>query len=163
MDELSVDSLLSVAIAIETNGAAYYREAAKFTPPEVSDEFLRLAAVEDSHTKTFEFMREALPGSDEKPVELNLTAPQEKYLQRIISGAAFIVPGGVPTLKGNETLVTLLKKAIDDEKDTIVFYQCLRSAVKDEKILEVLRLILDEELSHVFDLTHRLEKLENKG
>ncbi|MCK5113569.1 MAG: hypothetical protein KAR11_02255 [Phycisphaerae bacterium] len=162
MKELSVDSLLSVAIAIETNGAEYYRQAAEFTPPEISEEFLRLAAAEDSHTKTFEFMQKALTSGEEEPVKLNLSEAQTLYLERIISGAAFITPGGVPRLKGDETLGVLLKKAIDDEKDTIVFYQCLRSAVKQKKLLEVLGLILDEELTHVFDLTHRLEKLETQ-
>ena len=42
MDELSIDSLLSVAIAIETNGAAYYRAAADMAPAGIRDEFFLL-------------------------------------------------------------------------------------------------------------------------
>jgi rubrerythrin len=159
MDELSIDSLLSVAIAIETNGAEYYREAAKIAPAEMRDEFLHLAKVEDEHTKQFEVMKDELAPGDKKTIHLELSNQQKKYIQCIIAHSAFIAPGDAPKLTGNETMRELLKTAIDDEKDTIVFYQCLRSAVKDDKLLEVLGLIIDEELGHIFDLANCLETL----
>jgi rubrerythrin len=159
MDELSVDSLLSMAIAIETNGAAYYREAAEVAPPEIRGEFLHLAEIEDGHTQQFESMKSGLTLDDKKPVRLELTEQQEKYFQCIINNSAFIAPGTDSKLTGNETVREMLKMAIDDEKDTVVFYQCLRSVVKDDKLLAILELIIDEELSHIFDLTNRLETL----
>ena len=159
MDELSMDSLLSVAITIETNGAEYYRAAADISPPEIRDELLHLAEVEDEHIKKFELLKDDLTSGDKDPVHLELTGQREKYLHCIINKSAFIVPGNAPRLTGKETLHDVLKKAIDDEKDTIVFYQCLHNAVKDDELLATLGFIIDEELSHVFDLTNRLETL----
>ena len=159
MDELSIDSLLSVAIAIETNGAEYYRDAADIAPAEMRDEFLLFAEVEDKHAKKFESMKNDLAEDNKKIVRLELTEQQEKYFQCIVNNAAFITPGAAPKLTGNETMGELLKNAIDDEKDTIVFYQCLRNAIKDDKLVSIIGLIIDEELGHMFELTSRLEAM----
>ena len=157
MDDFNIDSLLSVAIAIETNGAEYYREAAETATAEIRDEFLHLAEVEETHIIKFEKMKEDLASGNKKIAPLELTDQQDKYFHCIINKSSFITPGAGPRLTGNETLQDVLKKAISDEKDTIVFYQCLRSVVKDDKLLVVLGLIIDEEVTHVFDLTNRLE------
>lgn len=159
MDKLNIDTLLSVAIAIETNGAAYYREAADIAPAEIRNEFLLLAEAEDEHVQKFELMKRGITQDGRKSVRLELTGQQKKYIQCIMTRSAFIAPGEAPKLTGDETLCDILKKAIDDEKDTIVFYQCLRSAVKDDELAGVLELIIDEELGHIFDLTNRLETL----
>ena len=159
MNELSIESLLSVAIAIEINGAAYYREVADVAPAEIRDEFLHLAEAEDGHIQKFESLKDDLASGDNKPVHLELTRQQEKYFQCIINNSSFIIPGDAPRLTGDETLHDVLNRAIDDEKDTIVFYQCLRNVVKDDKLIKVLGLVIDEEISHIFDLTNRLETL----
>jgi len=67
MDELSIDSLLSVAIAIETNGAEYYRAAAGIASADIRDEFLHLAEIEDEHARKFETMKAGLGSFDKKP------------------------------------------------------------------------------------------------
>jgi len=141
------------------SGAEYYRAAAGIASADIRDEFLHLAEIEDEHARKFETMKAGLGSFDKKPVPLELSEQQEKYFHCIIDNAAFIAPGDAPKLTGHETMSELLKTAIDDEKDTIVFYQCIRSAIKDDKLIEVLGLIIDEELGHLFDLTSRLEAL----
>jgi rubrerythrin len=56
----NADEVFEMAEQIERNAAKFYREAATNAPErQIKDMFLRLAAMEDSHLRTFQQMRTA--------------------------------------------------------------------------------------------------------
>ena len=61
-------------------------------------------------------------------------------------------------LTGNERMRDVIRKAIEKEKDSIVFYLALKAFVKAETARAKIQEIIDEEMKHIGMLTVSLKE-----
>ena len=155
MDNLSIESLLSIAIAIECNGAEFYRNAANMVQSPMKEEFYEMANMEDAHMHTFQRIKQMVQEKAQasEPIEINQAT--QNYLQSVMEGSIID-----PTTEINPSDFKSLKDVIDfsinEEKDTIVFYQCLKSSISEPTINKLLDEIIQQEIIHMMDLNKRL-------
>lgn len=155
---LNTLEVFDIAAQIERNGADFYRKAAEiFDESEISRLFLELAGWEAEHEKIFSDMKKQLAESNPETAE-NRTeeSPPEK---KLIAGLAVfgIRPDPAGEFDGKENKIDIIKRAIDKEKDSIVFYTGIKdfvcSGVAKEKIDDIIK----EELGHIKVLNEILE------
>ena len=155
MDNLSIESLLSIAIAIECNGAEFYRNAANMVKSPMKEEFLEMAKMEEAHSQTFQQIKLMVQeqAKTSKPVKINQAT--QSYLQSVMEGS-IIDPSTEIDPSQFKTLKDVIDFSINEEKDTIVFYQCLKSSISEPTINQLLDDIIQQEIIHMMDLTKRL-------
>jgi len=141
----TIDDLLEVAVKMEKNGEAVYKNALKKSKDKTLTDLLTwMAAEENSHGRWF---------LDQKG-RLSLK-PEEKDLKKMI-------PEVLQDMMGEKTLslddvefdrisspLELLKTFIEFEKDTIQFYELLEMFIEEEDTLKGLKKIIREEKTHV--------------
>jgi rubrerythrin len=144
--------LFDIAVQIEQNGEDTYRAALRRKPnPEMADLLQWMADEEASHGEWFEKQRSDATG----PVSNSEIEQMGRFMLTAALG------------KGSFSLTTadlsradhagqLIRKAIEFENETLLFYEMLRSMVADPDGLES---IIAEEMRHVEKLTVLLEDL----
>jgi rubrerythrin len=143
--------ILEIAIAIETNGAIFYRRAADSTDdPEIRKLCLRLAAEEDDHRAKFEriYSHEGIP--------LDLydgNREAHAYIRALASSQ--ICDDASLDLSSSDRL---LETAIILEKESLLYYQYLKDGTAQEKNQKLLEEIIAEEQTHVIRLNEQLER-----
>jgi len=158
---LNAFELFDTAEQIEQNGAEFYRKAAKiFDKTEISGLFLRLADWEMKHKKIFALMREQLaePNPETGKCRTDESPPEKKAMAGL---AVFgIRPEPVNELDGGENKADVIKRAIEKEKDSIVFYSGLKdfaaSVITKDKIDDIIK----EELRHIRILNEVRERID---
>lgn len=156
----SADEILSIAIQIEKNGMAFYREAARIQKvDEESKLMLRLAVEEETHAKTFVQMRESLD-KGLAPFDLGrLQALDFLYIEAIADAH-----GGegsyaaIDTLDENMTVGEVLTMAIGLEQKSILFYLGMKDAVSEHMGKSTVDQIINEEKTHIGRLQAELNK-----
>jgi len=156
---LNALEIFEIAEQIEQNGARFYKRSAEiFGEPVICRIFLKLADWELKHKEIFSGMKkqyaESNPGSG--------ASGPERTLQQAKTMAGLAVFGIKPNpsdeLSGKEGKSDILRRAIEKEKDSIVFYSGLRdfapAASAKEKIDEIIR----EELRHIIILNKVWQK-----
>ena len=158
MDQLSVDSLLSIAIAIECNGAEFYRKAAEKLTGEMRDEFLEMAEMEEGHANSFVNMKKLISVEDKTLFDVKMDPVTTEYFRSVIEDS-LIDPNAKIDPDQFHSIDDVLNFAIEEEKDTIVFYQCLKNAISEPTIIQTLNSIIQQEIVHMLDLTKRQKQL----
>ena len=147
--------ICEMAIETERKGTAFYEAvAASARSPEVRDFCLRMAEAEREHEKTFS---ELLP-------KVESYSPPESYPGEYLSYVNTLLDRDVmPSAEEGKRLaeqaqseIEAVDFALQFEKSTIVFLHEMRNFVPEHQ-REVVGKLLDEERSHVVDLT-RLRK-----
>jgi rubrerythrin len=78
----NADEVFEMAEQIERNGARFYREvAAKAPDRQIKDMFLRFAAMEDTHLRTFQEMRKSLSDREKEETTFDPEGEAVLYLQ----------------------------------------------------------------------------------
>ncbi|MCD6304058.1 MAG: ferritin family protein [Planctomycetes bacterium] len=146
-----------MAEQIERNGAAYYRKAAEGAAgKQAAETLLELARMEDDHEKTFSRMKADLAGAGGAET-FDQLGEGELYLQAMVAGKVFDpTAAAADELTGTESLLQILERAIDLEKDSIVFYVTMKSMVPDEAGKQRIGDIIDEEIGHIALLSKKL-------
>ena len=162
MLEFNADEIFEMAVRIEENGAAFYRKAGELQADAETKKFLQgLAAMEDQHKKTFTEMRETLTDKEKGGKVFD---PQDELSLYLSSMADTMGGEGKPSaadaLTGNETLEDILNIAIGLEKDSILFYVGLKGMVPEKYGQDRLEAIINEERSHVAQLTNALNRVK---
>ncbi|MDD3805797.1 MAG: ferritin family protein [bacterium] len=147
--------ILEIAVAIETNGAIFYRRAAESTDdPEIRKLCLRLAAEEDDHRARFKriYSHEGIPldlydGNREAHAYMRTLASLQIYDDARLD------------LSSPDKL---LETAITLEKESLLYYQHLKAGTAQEKNQRLLEEIITEEQAHVIKLNEQLERNKNK-
>ncbi len=157
MKEFSVSEIIEMAILIEQSGYAYYGQALrrKNLSFKTKELLTKLRDQEKQHEIFFNGLRK------EDDFELlNFGEDQElvhDYLRAIVNYRIFSKPEAA--LKAAEQAKdekALIEAAIDFEKDTLLYYQGIKEAIKDSEAKDVLGKIIKEEISHVLWLVlHR--------
>lgn len=160
--EFNAFEVFEIAERIERNGAKFYRRAAElFDDAGVSKMFLELANWETKHIEVFADMRKQL---FEQSRELRTFKPEDRLLtdaQAMAGLAVFgIRPDPSDELTGKESKADVLKKAIEKEKDSIVYYTGLKDFVPARAGRDKIDDIIKEEMHHISILSQSLQQRE---
>jgi len=159
--EFNAFEIFEIAERIERNGARFYRRAADLFDADTAKMFLELANWETKHVQVFSDMRKQL---FEQSRELRTFKPEDRMLSDVQAMAGLAVFGIRPDpsdeLTGKESKVDVLKKAIQKEKDTIIYYTGLKDFVSARAGQDRIDDIIKEEMHHISILSQSLQQRE---
>ena len=151
--EMTLDDVYDMAIEIEADGRAFYLSAESACKNSVHKRiFSELAAMEADHELVFSAMKDqaakAPPAQEAKELSVvaNLfaTGVKEDLAQRFTGG---------------ETSQEILEKALDFERDTIVFFLSMKRMLDSVPDKSKVDGIVSEELGHIITLSGAMVRL----
>lgn len=146
-----ITDIYNIAIQIEHNGEASYRQAAeKVRNRQISELLTWMADEERRHRQWFE---ELQAEADIAPEHAELEEMGRSLLRDMVANQTFSLDQD--QLNRTETLSEMLTQSKSFEDDTILFYEFLRGLLDDEQTVRELNAIIDEERLHAA----RLEEL----
>ncbi len=150
--------VFQIAQQIERNGARFYERAAEMA----DDTSLRaaltdLAGMERNHLKTFKEMSSRV-ASEQSPEPLYDPNDEVRaYLRAVADGRVFgLRQDPNEWLDARRSTTQVLRKAIDLEKETIIYYLGIQESVPEDLGRDWIDEIIREEMSHVRLLGDRL-------
>ena len=162
--EFNADEVLEMAEQIERNGARFYRRAAQAVEGQTVTKLLReLAAWEDGHERVFASFRTRLEDSERQTMTFDPEHETSLYLRAMADGHVFdlrVDPADL--LTGRETKEQILKLAIGQEKDSIIFYLGLKEMIRDTSGKEKIDEIIKEEMRHIGFLNKEIAASRNE-
>jgi rubrerythrin len=151
--------VFEIAEQIERNGINFYIKAAElFDDSETCQMFLRLAEWEKQHEQTFARMKEQL---SEKDRQQNTPEPDDLLPDpRVMAGMAVFGIRSEPAeeLRGRQNRTDILRRAVEKEKDSIVFYHGLKEFIPAKADKEKIDDIIKEEMKHIVTLNQSLKE-----
>ena len=156
----NIDEILAMAEKIEQDGAEYYDRASALTEDDDKKAKLRkLAEMERNHERIFAEMRASQP---EERAAFDPDGEVGRYLGAIVDGKVFDYRSAPAEDLAEKSLVDICRKAIDLEKDSIIFYLGIRELVPEGFGSAQMDDIIREEMGHIVllsdDLSNELEK-----
>ncbi|MHC4147642.1 MAG: ferritin-like domain-containing protein [Planctomycetota bacterium] len=132
---ISVFDVFEIAEQIERNGAKFYRRAA-----EISD---------DPDERIFAHMKKQLPEPNEESGTLGHqdTLPDPKVMAGLAVFGLRSDPA--PELDDRQSAETIVRRALEKEKDSIVFYEGLKDFVPAGADRDKIDDIIREEMRHI--------------
>jgi rubrerythrin len=157
----SAAEVLEMAEKNERNGANFYLTAAKrFDNPYIHQLFTELTEWEKKHEEVFATMREQLSRRDEMRGVLDSDEDLSLYLQTMKGLDVFgSKTDSAEDLTGNESIRDILMKAMEKEKDSIVYYNALKAFISSDADQKKVDDIIKEEMHHIRILSQSLEGL----
>jgi len=160
--EFNAFEAFEIAERIERSGAKFYRQAAElFDQMRIRNLLSDLAEWEIKHEEIFANMRKQL---SEQSRELRTFKPEDNLLvdAQAMAGLAVFVSNPAPSSEftGKETKKDVLEKAIQKEKDSIVYYTGLRNLVPARAGQDKIDDIIREEMHHIRILDQSLQWLK---
>jgi len=152
MINLNADSVFKIAEQMERHGAEFYQAAARGADDNQRSLLMALAEMEFNHERTFAAMRTAFAKGELRSVAPPANSQGALYLQAIADGGIFD-DESVDVLTGAESIDKIFDIAISLEKDSIVFYQSMKSIVPPGRVHQQLDEIIEQEIGHILDLT----------
>lgn len=151
----TLGEIIDLAVRIEKNGEMAYRKAQKeVLDASLADLLGRLADEEDEHEKWFLRLKEKVEPHQE---DHRLEEMGQALMQGVLGEQAFsISEADFSRIEDRDSLLAL---SVEFEKDTVLFYEMLGAFIEDEKTLEQLDQIIQEENRHIRLLN---ESLKNK-
>lgn len=141
----SLGEIIDLAVRIEANGQKAYRKAQEqVSDPALASMLGWLADEEAEHEKWFPRLRENVESNKEDP---QLEEMGKSILQGILGEQAFSIEEA--DFSRIEDMKSLLTLSMEFEKDTILFYEMLSAFIEDERILNQINRIIEEENRHV--------------
>jgi rubrerythrin len=150
----TLGEIIDLAIRIEKNGEMAYKKAREQTfNPELASLLGRLAQDEADHQKWFIRFRAEVQADQTDPTFEEMG---KSILEGVLGDQAFSIQEA--DFSKMDDLKKLLKLSVEFEKDTLLFYEMLSAFIEDEKTLNQLNRIIDEENRHVLLLEETLRK-----
>jgi rubrerythrin len=150
----SLKDIIDIAVQIEQNGERVYRNAAqKIENPSLRSLLQGLADEEAQHAKWFEALMDTVTGTGDFPEQEKMG---RALLKNAVGAQSFTLEDADFSSMG--TIEDLFELAIEFEKDTVLFYGMLQPLIEDQKTLEQLHAIIQEEENHATCLKERLGK-----
>lgn len=153
--------VFEIAEQIERNGTNFYIRAAElFDDPDICQMFLRLAEWEKEHELTFARMKQQLP---EQSLQASTSEADDLLPDpRIMAGLAVfgIRSEPVEVLRGRQEKTDIIRRAVEKEKDSIVFYHGLKEFVPAGADKDKIDDIIKEEMRHIVILDQSLKQNE---
>lgn len=156
--QFNIDEIFEIAEQIERNGAKYYRAAADVIDAlEQRSMLVNLAKMEDEHERTFAAMRSEMAKGLQRETVYESDTSAEQYLWAWAEKAVFDMDTDpFAVLTSGADLREILQVAIGREKDSIVFYEGLKSGISIEDDKAKVDAIIREEMQHVGILTRAI-------
>jgi rubrerythrin len=153
--------VFEIAEQIERNGTNFYIRAAElFDDPDICQMFLRLAEWEKEHELTFARMKQQLP---EQSLQASTSEADDLLPDpRIMAGLAVFGIRSEPAevLRGRQEKTDIIRRAVEKEKDSIVFYHGLKEFVPAGADKDKIDDIIKEEMRHIVILDQSLKQNE---
>ena len=150
--DFTADDVFEMAEQLEHNGAKFYRDAAERVSVAEDKEFLLgLAAMEDQHALTFQAMRAELTAQETQGTAFDPQNEAVLYLHALADTRVFFEKE-----IDLSSIQSILKAAIEAEKDSIVFYLGMKEAVPAKYGRNRLDGIIKEEMGHIQQLSKKL-------
>jgi len=147
----TAEEVIDLAIKIEENGERVYRAASReVTPGPVKDLLLKLAEDELQHIEWFRELRKEIGSTIDNP---DLYERGRSILNAIVGDQSFSLREA--GLEQMDDISRVLEAALEFERDTILFYDMLSTAVNEEALPYVNR-IIEEEQRHIKELEEAL-------
>lgn len=153
---LTLQDLFAMAEQVEVDGEAFYRRAAQSIPsPSTRKVFERLAEMETEHGQIFSSMKslatdETLPTTGAWP---------GSHCSCVVGALASGVKDHlVAQFDPHDSREIVLQKALEFEKDTIVFFLSLKDLLETDEQRRHVDDLVREELGHIFQITEELLK-----
>ena len=146
----SITEIIKIAVQLEKNGEMVYREAVgQSENPELDDLLLWMADEELKHADWFLSLSNDIEKSKDR---LQVKEIDASLIDDLIGKQTFsLTDVDFSQVKNSKHLIDIF---IEFEKDTILFYEMLKTFLVDEQTIDHLEKIIQEESSHI-------EKLEN--
>jgi len=155
--DFNADDVFEMAEQMESNGAKFYRATADSTDnEELKKLFNHLADMEIAHQNLFKSLREELSEKEKAAMVFDPNEESTLYLQALVNSRVSFEN----EYQGN-SIESILKGAIESEKDTIVFYLGIKEAVPDELGKNQIDKIIKEEMAHIRILSQELIRLRD--
>lgn len=152
----TLGEIIDLAIRLEKNGEKIYRKAQEDTTnPSLASLLQWLAEEEAEHEKWFIRFRAEAKTTLEDP---KLDEMGKTVLEGILGDQAFSIQEA--DFSKTDDLKSCLKLSMEFEKDTLLFYEMLSAFIEDEKTLNQLNRIIEEETRHARLLE---DALANRG
>lgn len=164
--DFSADEIFEMAEQIERNGARFYRKMAeKISDKSIGELLLDFAAMEDDHERVFASMRADLSDKEREPNVFDPGDEAALYLRaladlRVFNEKAedgFVLSEDLPE---KEKGIKVFREAINQEKDSIVFYLGMKGLVPENLGREKIESIIKEEMKHIRLLSNKLASLK---
>ena len=141
----SITEIIEIAVQLEKNGEKVYREAiGKSKNIEMDDLLLRIAEEELEHIDWFLSLKNEIEKSQDRSQVEEMDAA---LIDDLIGKQTFsLAEVDLSQVENSEHLIDIF---IEFEKDTILFYEMLKTFIVDEKTIEHLEKIIEEESSHI--------------
>lgn len=154
----NADEIFEMALEFERQGIRFYTKASEmFEDPEIRSMLVSLAAMEAEHEQIFSSMRGRLVGQEGYSEAFDPDGTAASYVQAMTSGEVF---DATVALTGSETLRDILKKGIEAEKNSVVFYTGLKRVVPENLGRDKVEKIIEEEMKHIGILSDKLSSLK---
>jgi rubrerythrin len=146
----SITEIIEIAVQLEKNGEKVYRKAiGQSKNIELDDLLLRIAEEEVEHKDWFLSLKDEIEKSQDRPQVKEMDA---SLIDDLIGKQTFsLADVDFSQVKNSKHLIDIF---IEFEKDTILFFEMLKTFLVDEKTIDHLEKIIQEEFSHI-------EKLED--
>jgi rubrerythrin len=149
----TVKEILDMAIRIEKNGEAVYRNAIeKVSNPALVSLLKWMADEEVNHAKWFFDLKQEIETPSKNPFMEDMN---QELLNDIIGDQSFSLKE--VDFSQIENINDLIDIFIEFEKDSILFYEMLQMLVQDEDTLAQLKKIITEEYNHIEQLQEFME------
>ena len=158
---LNAFEVFEIAEQIERNGTNFYIRAAElFDDPDICQMFLKLAEWEKEHELVFAGMKQQL---SEQSRQESASEPEDLLPDpRVMAGLAVFGIRSNPSeeLHGRQEKTDIIRRAVEKEKDSIVFYHGLKEFVPAGADKNKIDDIIKEEMRHIVILDQSLKKYE---
>ena len=160
---LTAKEILGIAEDIERQAAAFFRAAAgNASGPRLQRSFLDLAAMEEEHRQVFAALKDQVVERPPDPGQGQSAGGARAGLALLARSVVENVQRDlIEKFAGLAFNHTVAEKAIDFEKDTIVFYTGIKGMLHDPADREKVEEIILQELGHVLSL--RSGSLTDRG
>ena len=156
----SGNDLVEIAMGIERNGLAFYESLAKSTENvSVKNLWKYLAGEEKKHVEVFQSMLK--PQAERRPPE-DYDEEAALYLKALIDSRVFTDDKVARDMAQKATEAEAIQIAINAEKDSILFYSEMSDLARrlDREVIDE---IINQEKSHLQQLSELKEKLRSQG
>ena len=164
--DFSADEIFEMAEQIERNGARFYRKMAEnISDKSIRELLLDFAAMEDGHERVFASMRADLSDKEREPRVFDPEDETALYLRALAdlrvfnekTEDEFVLP---EDLSETDKGIKVFREAINQEKDSIVFYLGMKDLVPENLGRERIDSIIKEEMKHIRLLSNKLASLK---
>lgn len=141
----TLNDILDLAIRLEKNGEAVYRNACDHTGDPSLNQLLTLTAEEEvKHAQWFSNLKRNIQTGDDHHIMKEMN---DALIDEYVGDQSFSLKEvDFSKIKTNNEMISVF---IEFEKDTILFYEMLQSFIEDKETAKALDRIIGEEKQHI--------------